>query len=422
VTEVVENVVIIGQGYVGLPVAREATAAGFRVTGLDTDPHVAATLMAGRSHIADVPDDDITAMLAQGYVATVDDTVLADADVVVICVPTPLGDDGSPDLSAVEAATAATARQLKPGALVVLESTTYPGTTERVVLPALAHGGRVLDVDFALAFSPERIDPGNPTWGLRNTPKVVGGVSPASTDRACAFYARFVDTVVPVHGAMEAEMAKLLENTYRHVNIALVNEMAMFCQELGVDLWEAIRAAATKPFGYQPFYPGPGVGGHCIPIDPKLLGFEVHRRLGYPFRFVELAGEINRSMPRYVVDRVQDLLNEDAMALRGARILLLGISYKADVADRRESPADPIARALREKGAEVLFDDPRIPAWDLDGAELVRVPSLDDAVASADAVILLQAHREYEVDRLAGLARRFLDTRGVVSSRSVPRL
>jgi nucleotide sugar dehydrogenase len=311
------------------------------------------------------------------------------------------------------------ARHLAPGTLVVLESTTYPGTTDEVVRPILESGGLRAGVDFPLAFSPERVDPGNTAYGISNTPKVVGGHTPACTDAAVAFYSLFVDTVVPTRGTREAETAKLLENTYRHINIALVNEMARFCHDLDIDLWEVIAAARTKPFGFQAFYPGPGVGGHCIPIDPNYLSHNVRTRLGYPFRFVELAQEINASMPAYVARRVQDALNDDGTALRGARVLLLGVTYKADIADQRESPAVPVARRLLEQGAALSFHDPLIAHWDELGSELgdaaTSVADLEAAVADADVVVLLQHHRDYDVDALAARSRRFLDTRGVVT-------
>jgi nucleotide sugar dehydrogenase len=311
------------------------------------------------------------------------------------------------------------ARHLAPGTLVVLESTTYPGTTDEVVRPILETSGLHAGVDFPLAFSPERVDPGNTAYGISNTPKVVGGHTPACTDAAVSFYSLFVDTVVPTRGTREAETAKLLENTYRHINIALVNEMARFCHDLDIDLWEVIAAARTKPFGFQAFYPGPGVGGHCIPIDPNYLSHNVRTRLGYPFRFVELAQEINASMPAYVARRVQDALNDDGKALRGARVLLLGVTYKADIADQRESPAVPVARRLLEQGAALSFHDPLIAHWDELGPELgdaaTSVADLEAAVADADVVVLLQHHRDYDVDALAAGSRRFLDTRGVVT-------
>jgi UDP-N-acetyl-D-glucosamine dehydrogenase len=344
-----DSVLVIGLGYVGLPLAVQAARAGFRVTGYDTRPEITAGLMAGRSHVDDVTDTEVAAMAAQGFRATAEETELEPADVIVICVPTPLSVADGPDLSAVRAATAAAGRLVRPGTLVSLESTTYPGTTEEVVRPLLEKAsGLTAGIGFSLAFSPERIDPGNPDYGFRNTPKIVGGVTPACADAAESFYGRICDQVVRAKSAREAEMAKLLENTYRHVNIALVNEMAIFCRELDVDLWDAIRCAATKPFGFQPFYPGPGVGGHCIPIDPNYLSYKV-RTLGYPFRFVELAQEINGRMPGYVTERAAELLNRNAQPVNGARVLLLGVTYKRDIADQRESPAQ--ARSEKSAGS-----------------------------------------------------------------------
>lgn len=337
-----KDLAVIGLGYVGLPLAQEAIRAGLSVVGYDVSDRVITGLNAGKSHVDDLSDADIQAMLAGGFSATKDDQVLADAKAIVICVPTPLSEDGGPDLSAVLGATQAVAKNLTKGQLIVLESTTYPGTTEEVVQPILEKGGLRAGEDFYLAFSPERIDPGNKKFGMRNTPKVVGGINQISTDKAVEMYSNFVDTVVRAKGAKEAEMAKLLENTYRHINIALVNEMAMFCNDLGIDLWDVIRCASTKPFGFQAFYPGPGVGGHCIPIDPNYLSHQVKTNLGYPFKFVELAQEINAGMPNYVIRRVQDQLNSVGKALNGATVLLLGVTYKPDIADQRESPAIPI--------------------------------------------------------------------------------
>ena len=415
-------VVVIGQGYVGLPLAMEASRAGMRVVGFDLNPDVVEGLNAGKSHVGDVSDSEIAEMVRHGYAATSDEQVLADAEVVVICVPTPLGDDGRPDLTAVESSVDAVAHNLRSGALVILESTTYPGTTEGLVQPLLERGGRSIDHDFYLAFSPERIDPGNVAFTLRNTPKVVGGVTAASTRRAVAFYESFVESVIAVRGAKEAETAKLLENTFRHVNIALVNEMARFCHELDIDLWDVIRAASTKPFGFQAFYPGPGVGGHCIPIDPNYLSYEVKRRLGYPFRFVELAQEINAGMPRYVVDRVQAILNDEGKALRGASVLLLGVTYKANVADQRESPAVPIAALLAQRGATVQFHDPLLKEWMRDGIVENRVEDLSTALAAADIVVLLQAHDDYDVNDIASISQRVFDTRGTLTGDRVARL
>jgi len=405
------DLAVVGLGYVGLPLVREATRAGLRVVGLDVSERVVATLTSGRSHVDDISDADVAEMLSAGFTATTDEAVLGQASTVVICVPTPLDEDGGPDLTAVRQAAEAVGRHIRRGMLVVLESTTYPGTTDEVVRPILEKSGLVAGIDFALAFSPERIDPGNPTYGLRNTPKVVGGHTPECTDRAEEFYRKICDTVVRAKGTREAEMAKLLENTYRHVNIALVNEMAIFCHELGIDLRDAIAAAATKPFGFQPFYPGPGVGGHCIPIDPNYLSYKV-KRLGYPFRFVELAQEINQRMPAYVAQRVQDLINDAGKSVKGSTVLILGVTYKRNIADQRESPARPVARRLRRMGAKLLFHDPYVPEWEVDGEIVPRVDSLIDGLRSADLSLLLQDHSEYDKETLAQ-ARLLFDTRGV---------
>jgi nucleotide sugar dehydrogenase len=397
---------------VGLPLSQAASHAGYNVTGLEVNQEVVDNLNSGSSHVEDIPDLALQSMLEQGYNATTDNTVIREADVVVICVPTPLGDAGRPDLFAVESAVASVAENLEKKTLVILESTTYPGTTEEVLPPALEADGRRLDEDFYLAFSPERIDPGNKTWRLENTPKVVGGVTQASGDEAVEFYSKFIETVVKVKGAKEAETAKLLENTYRHINIGLVNEMAKFSHELGIDIWEVIKAAKTKPFGFQAFYPGPGVGGHCIPIDPSYLNYSVRKALGHPFRFVDLAEDINNSMPNYVVQRVQDLLNDQQKSLSGSKVLLLGVSYKADIADQRHSPAIPVANGLASKGAVVSYHDANVPQWKFNGATHESVSDLDVAVADADIVILLQPHREYDLDALASCAQIFFDTRG----------
>ena len=417
------DVVVLGLGYVGLPLVREATRVGMTVVGFDVNPAVVARLNSGRSHVDDVSDADVQEMIASGFRATTDESEIASAKVVVICVPTPLSADGGPDLGAVRSAVGAVARNLRPGMLVILESTTYPGTTDEVVRPMLeAESGLVAGVDFNLAFSPERVDPGNPTYGLYNTPKVVGGCSPACADAAAQFYGRFVEKVVKTRGTREAEAAKLLENTYRHINIALVNEMAKFCHQLGIDLWDVIRAASTKPFGFQPFYPGPGVGGHCIPIDPNYLSHNVRSRLGYPFRFVELAQEINATMPAYVARRAQNILNEAGLAINGSTVLLLGVTYKPNIADQRESPAVPLARHLANLGAKLLYHDARVPTWNVEGVHVERVDDLDLAVTTADLVVLVQNHREYDADRLAGLAKRFFDTRGVTTTDKAHRL
>jgi len=416
---VARKVVVIGQGYVGLPLAQELTKAGFVTVGLDLNNAIVEGLNSGSSHVDDLSDSAVSSMIASGYIASSSESVIADADVIVICVPTPLGEGGGPDLKAVEGAVKSVGRFLSSGALVVLESTTYPGTTDNLVMPLLESFGHELDKDFFLAFSPERIDPGNKTYNLRNTPKVVGGVSPESTRRAVDFYESVVERVVPVKSAKEAETAKLLENTYRHVNIALVNEMAKFCHELDIDLWEVIRAAKTKPFGFQAFFPGPGVGGHCIPIDPKYLSYEVERSLGYPFRFVELAQEINNSMPRYIVSRLADALNDNGLPLKGTRILLLGVTYKADISDQRESPAVAVDQMLREKGSIVEFHDPYVVQWSRDGLVTERVGDLDRSITEAHAVVLLQNHSVYDIDALAENSSIFFDTRGATSKNSI---
>src|SRR6201991_4515951 len=377
------DVVVLGLGYVGLPLAQQATRAGLRVLGFDVNAGVVTSLNAGHSHVDDLSDADVAEMLAHGFRTTTDEHLIATARTAVICVPTPLAEGDGPDLRAVVGATEAIGRNLRPGMLVVLESTTYPGTTDEVVRPLLEKlSGLTAGIDFHLAFSPERIDPGNERFGPRNTPKVVGGYTAGCADRVAAFYGRFVDTVVRTKGTREAETAKLLENTYRHVNIALVNEMARFCHELDIDLWDVIRCAGTKPFGFQAFHPGPGVGGHCIPIDPNYLSHTVRQRLGYPFRFVELAQEINATMPAYVVQRIQNILNIDGKAVNGATILLLGVTYKPDIADQRESPAVPLAKRLASLGANVVFHDPKVPTWKVDDTVHQSVPDLEAALVS----------------------------------------
>jgi nucleotide sugar dehydrogenase len=405
------DLVVVGLGYVGLPLARSAAAAGLKVVGLDRSRRVVDGLNAGRSHIDDITDSEVRAMREQGFEAVDEAAVIAGAAAVVVCVPTPLTDHGAPDLGAVHAAVDDIAAHLTAGTLVVLESTTYPGTTDEVVRPRLEAGGLRVGIDFHLAFSPERIDPGNPSFGLENTPKVVGGITADCTKAARALYERFVHRVVEAKGTREAEMAKLLENTYRHVNIALVNEMSMFCREIGVDLWDAIRCASTKPFGFAPFHPGPGVGGHCIPIDPNYLSYKV-RSLGIPFRFVELAQEINQRMPVHVVNRAADLLNDQGKAVRGSRVLLLGVTYKPDISDQRESPALAVAENLIARGAELLYFDPRVEDWRVGGEPVERAADYLAAAEAADLTILLQPHREIDLDELADRARALFDTRG----------
>ena len=410
-----KTVTVVGQGYVGLPLAKEAVFSGWKVFGYDVSEPTVDGLNKGRSHIDDLSDEDIEEMLNAGYVATIDPAVIAESDVVVICVPTPLGTAGEPDLAYIEAASRTVGENLVEGTTVILESTTYPGTTEEICGPILeSTSGLRLSEDFHLAFSPERVDPGRVDYGIKTTPKLVGGLTAESTASASSFYASFVDEVVEMSGAKEAETAKLLENTFRHVNIALVNEMAKVCHELGIDIWEVIRGAGTKPFGYMAFKPGPGVGGHCIPIDPNYLSYEVRRSLGYPLRFVELAQEVNNSMPTYVASRIAEMLNDEGKALRGARVLLMGVTYKKNIADQRESPALPLAAELVKRGANVSYSDPRVPSWKIGDEALTSVEPSREAVEAQDIVVLLQAHDEFDVAELAKSAALLLDTTGTV--------
>jgi nucleotide sugar dehydrogenase len=418
-----EPVAVLGLGYVGLPLALAAAGAGRTVVGYDVAGDHVARLASGTSPIADIGDLDLKEALATGNLRFTDDPgELAGCRAYVICVPTPLTDK-APDLSMVLAAVDTVAANLSPGDLVVLESTTYPGTTEDVVAVRLADAtGLRAGADYHLAFSPERIDPGNQAFGIRNTPKVVGGMGPAAGEAAAALYRGFVAEVHVVSSPREAEMAKLLENTFRHVNIALVNEMAVFCQELGVDLWESIDAAATKPFGFMPFRPGPGVGGHCIPIDPSYLSWHV-RRLGYSFRFVELACEINDRMPDYVAARAADLLNRDRKAVNGARVLVLGVAYKRDVADVRETPAVSLVRRLLAKGAEVSWHDPWVERFDGLPEAARRLPNLSaEALGAFDLVVVHTDHSSYDWPWILRHSALVLDTRNATAAFRHPRV
>ena len=418
------NTAIMGQGYVGLPLAQGLANTGNQklVLGFDVSERVVNNLNAGKSHIDDIADAALATMIEQGYRATFDPKDIALANTVVICVPTPLYETGEPDLSFVVSATQMVADNMSPGTLVILESTTYPGTTEDLVRPMLEAGGRELDKDFYLAFSPERIDPGNKNYGITNTPKIVGGSSVESTKRALDFYTQFIQTVVETVGTREAETAKLLENTYRHINIALINEMAMFCHELDIDIWEVVRLASSKPYGFQAFYPGPGVGGHCIPVDPNYLSYEVKRRLGTPFRFIETATDINSGMPAYVITRIQDLLNDQGKALKGSNVLLLGATYKPDIADLRESPSLEVAELLVEKGSNMSFHDPHAESFRMHGEVYHRVDDLDAALAKADVVVLLVAHAAYDLEDIKSKSKMIFDTRGKLSGANVERL
>lgn len=408
------DVVVVGLGYVGLPLAERAASQGLRVAGLDKSRETVDVLNSGKSHVDDISDAAVETMLSHGFRATSDDEVLRRTKSVIICVPTPLSADGSPDLSAVKSASLSVARNIQPGTLVSLESTTSPGTTEEVLQPMLESQGLVVGETVFLVFSPERIDPGNTKYTLQNTPKVVGGVTAECRQRGVSLYESLVDVVVPVSGVKEAELSKLLENTYRQLNIALVNELARYCHELEIDIWEVIRGAATKPFGFQPFYPGPGIGGHCIPIDPSYLSYTVNAKLGYPFRLVELAQEVNNSMPQYVVSRAQEKLNEKKLPVNGATVTLVGITYKANISDKRESPALEIAKRLASLGATVTFNDSYYTDWDplQEGTSLTFVPEEKMSPDTTDLVIILQHHDALDMAAIANSGCSILDTRG----------
>jgi UDP-N-acetyl-D-glucosamine dehydrogenase len=405
------RVVVVGQGYVGLPLAMRAVEAGYHVIGYEVDGSKQKRLSAGESHVEDVPDEVLSAALATGrYAAVSEARGCAGFDVGVITVPTPLK-EGIPDVSYIETAARILARYLRPGATVILESTTYPGTTEELVGPILEEGsGLIAGQDFHLGYSPERIDPGNPEWRFANTPKVVAGVDLASLEAVKRFYDSVVERTVPVSGTREAELTKLLENTFRNVNIALVNELAMYASDLGIDIWEAIDAACTKPFGFMRFTPGPGVGGHCLPIDPSYLSWRVRRRLGQSFRFVELASEINDHMPDYVVRRLTAALNRRSRAVNGSRVLLLGLAYKRNTRDARESPAMRVAQLLVAMGADVRAADPHVRPEHV-SSNVTMVEPTSDEVASADAVILLADHDSFPFEAIADSASYVLDTR-----------
>ncbi len=406
------RVVVAGQGYVGLPLAMRAAEVGHEVVGYDVDLERVKRLTAGESYVEDVPSEQLRAAIAAGrYRAGSSPRDCAGFDVAVVTVPTPLR-EGVPDLSYIEQSAQTLARFLRPGTTVVLESTTYPGTTQELVAPILEEGsGLVAGRDFHLGYSPERIDPGNTTWGFVQTPKVVSGVTPESLTAVQSFYDTLVETTVPVGSPKEAELAKLIENTFRHVNIALVNEVAMFAHDLGIDAWQAIDAASSKPFGFMRFTPGPGVGGHCLPIDPSYLSWRVQRTLGQSFRFVELANDINNHMPDYVVRRLTAAFNRQKRAVNGSRVLLLGLAYKKNTGDARESPATRVAKLLLEMGAEVRAADPHVVEELHVDTRLVRVEATQQEVAAADAVVLLTDHDEFDYAMVVEHAAYVLDTR-----------
>jgi UDP-N-acetyl-D-glucosamine dehydrogenase len=416
----VGKLVVVGQGYVGLPLALRAVEVGYDVVGFDLDVDRIKRLADGRSYVEDVGDGRLADALATGrYLPTVDSERMVDFDIAVIDVPTPL-EDGNPNLTYVEEAAATLAPHLRVGATVVLESTSYPGTTEELVVPILESGsGLTAGSDFHAGYSPERIDPGNATWRLENTPKVVSGIDAASLEAIEAFYGRIVERTVAVSGTREAELTKLLENTFRHVNIALVNELAMFAADLDIDVWEAIDAASTKPFGYLRFTPGPGVGGHCLPIDPSYLSWKVRRSLGQPFRFVELANDVNEHMPDYVVRRLMLAFNRMGRSLSGSRVLILGLAYKRNTGDAREAPGTVIARSLVALGADLRVADPHL------GGAALAFPLVEltaEELRAADAVVLVTDHDAFDYDLVEAHARYVLDTRNRLDGAVVERL
>jgi UDP-N-acetyl-D-glucosamine dehydrogenase len=402
---------VVGVGYVGLPLAVEVGKAGLKALCLDVNPAVVEGVNAGRSHIQDVPSSEVRALREEGLLeATLDVDRLTECDAVSICVPTPLSKTRDPDDSYVLEAGKAAAKGLRPGQLVVLESTTYPGTTRDVLLPLLEREGLRVGEDFFLCFSPERVDPGNPKWHTRNTPKVIGGVTERCLEAGLAIYGRFIDTLVPVSSPEAAELTKLLENTFRAVNIALVNETAQIADRLGVDIWEIIDAAATKPFGFMKFTPGPGLGGHCIPVDPHYLSWKM-RTLDYRTRFIELASEINAEMPRFVVGKVREALNSVRKSVNGSSILVLGVAYKPNIDDIRESPALDVLKELAREGGEVTYHDPYVPVFVHDGESWEGVDLTDEALETADVVVIVTDHSSFDLERIFQKSQLLVDSR-----------
>ncbi|OFV94316.1 MAG: UDP-N-acetyl-D-glucosamine dehydrogenase [Acidobacteria bacterium RIFCSPLOWO2_12_FULL_54_10] len=406
---------VIGLGYVGLPLALTFSRAGYAVTGLDVDSKRVAALSAGHSYITDVSDSDIAhALKERRLIPTTDMDQIAGLDVVTICVPTPLRKTKEPDLSYIMAAIDAITQRLRRGQLIVLESTTYPGTTEELVLPKLQETGLKVGKDFFLAFSPERVDPGNQNYSTQKIPKVVGGTTPRCSELAALLYGECVDQVHVVSSTRVAEMVKLLENTFRSVNIALVNEIALMCSHTGIDVWEVIQAAATKPFGFMPFYPGPGLGGHCIPIDPIYLLWKA-RADGFPLRFIDLADEINSSMPRTMTIRAMELLNQQGIAFKGARVHILGVSYKRDISDTRESPALEIMKLSLTAGAIVSYSDPFVPALTLQGRDFHSLPVAAEVLRSCDLAIIVTDHSQFDYECIVNHAPLVFDTRNATN-------
>ncbi|HXG87710.1 MAG TPA: nucleotide sugar dehydrogenase [Vicinamibacterales bacterium] len=404
---------VIGLGYVGLPLAVEFARAGFAVVGYDVAADRVAELNAGKSYIPDVSSAHLAEVVNDGrFRASTDPEALADVDIIDICVPTPLRKTRDPDLSYVVQAVQTIASVLRKGQLIILESTTYPGTTDEVVQPALEAGGLKAGDDFYLAFSPERVDPGNPTYTTKNIPKVVGGINQASTEAAVAFYSQMMNTVVPVSSTRVAEMVKLLENTFRAVNIGLVNELALMCHRMNIDVWEVIDAAKTKPFGFMPFYPGPGLGGHCIPIDPFYLSWKA-RQSGFEARFIELAGNVNGAMPEYVVERVSEALNSNKRAINGSRIHIFGVAYKRDVNDMRESPALDIMEILARRGAQISYTDPYVPQFHHATLNLTSVAE-DRAASNSDCALIVTDHKVFDYHRIVEAFPLIVDTRNAL--------
>lgn len=409
-------IAVVGLGYVGLPLALEFAAAGFRVIGYDVSERVTKGLMKGESHIQDVSSESLVRHVKSGkFVATTDETRLKEADAISIAVPTPLAKTRDPDMSYVLAVAEAIARNAHAGLLIVLESTTYPGTTRELLQPKLEEAGLTVGEDVFLAFSPERVDPGNEKWNTKNTPKVVGGITAACTEVATALYASCLETIVPVSSPEAAELVKLLENTFRAVNIGLVNEIAIVCDKLGVNVWEVIDAAATKPFGFMKFTPGPGIGGHCIPLDPHYLAWKM-RTLNYKTRFIDLASEINSQMPAIVVEKIGRALNEDKKSVNGSRVLVLGVAYKRDIDDTRESPALDVIRLLEERGAEVSYHDPYVPTFREDGHVRTSVALTDSALQESDAIVIVTDHKSVDYERVVRNASLVIDTRNVTAA------
>ena len=415
---------IVGLGYVGLPLAVAFAREGFHVLGVDVDPRKVASLQRGESYVEDVPSAVLGPLVAAGlFSASTDYATLAAAAAISICVPTPLRKTKDPDISYIVDATECIATHLAPGGgqLIILESTTYPGTTEEVILPRLSRDGWEVGRDFFLAFSPERIDPGRTDFTVRTTPKVIGGATPACLEVAVALYGTVVDQPVPVSSTATAEMVKLLENTFRAVNIGLVNEVALMCDKLGLSVWEVVGAATTKPYGFMPFYPGPGLGGHCIPIDPHYLSWKL-RTLNYTARFIELAAEVNSHMPDYVVGKVGDALNDERKAINGSRVLVLGVAYKRDVSDVRESPALDVIHLLKQRGADVCYHDPFIPRVQLDGYALDSAEFTAETLAAADCVVVVTDHSDYDWSWIGGAARLIVDTRNALKGQAASRV